>query len=95
MVDQNDRLLALSTEGGVTLWTQSDLLHRLLTAPALYNGSLVVGDSEGYMHWIDPDNGRFVAQQKVDSSGFLTDQPIIEVKLVIQAKDGTLYAITR
>lgn len=53
MVDQNDRLLALSTEGGVTLWTQSDLLHRLLTAPALYNGSLVVGDSEGYMHWID------------------------------------------
>ncbi len=39
MVDQNDRLLALSTEGGVTLWTQSDLLHRLLTAPALYNGS--------------------------------------------------------
>lgn len=64
MVDQNDRLLALSTEGGVTLWTQSDLLHRLLTAPALYNGSPVVGDSEGYMHWIDPDNGRFVAQQK-------------------------------
>ncbi|MGX5111106.1 outer membrane protein assembly factor BamB [Enterobacter cloacae] len=95
MVDQNDRLLALSTEGGVTLWTQSDLLHRLLTAPVLYNGSLVVGDSEGYMHWIDPDNGRFVAQQKVDSSGFLTDPVVADGKLLIQAKDGTLYAITR
>ena len=95
MVDQNDRLLALSTEGGVTLWTQSDLLHRLLTSPALYNGSLVVGDSEGYMHWIDPDNGRFVAQQKVDSSGFLTDPVVADGKLLIQAKDGTLYAITR
>jgi outer membrane protein assembly factor BamB len=53
LVDQNDRLLALTTEGGVTLWTQSDLLHRLLTAPVLYNGNLVVGDSEGYMHWIN------------------------------------------
>ena len=95
MVDQNDRLLALSTEGGVTLWTQSDLLHRLLTAPALYNGSLVVGDSEGYMHWIDPENGRFVAQQKVDSSGFLTEPVVADGKLLIQAKDGTLYAITR
>ncbi|MHA0943306.1 outer membrane protein assembly factor BamB [Enterobacter hormaechei subsp. hoffmannii] len=95
MVDQNDRLLALSTEGGVTLWTQSDLLHRLLTAPALYNGSLVVGDSEGYMHWIDPENGRFVAQQKVDGSGFLTDPVVADGKLLIQAKDGTLYAITR
>lgn len=95
MVDQNDRLLALSTEGGVTLWTQSDLLHRLLTAPALYNGSLVVGDSEGYMHWIDPENGRFVAQQKVDSSGFLTEPVVADGKLLIQAKDGTLYAIAR
>jgi outer membrane protein assembly factor BamB len=95
MVDQNDRVLALSTDGGVTQWTQSDLLHRLLTAPVLYNGYLVVGDSEGYMHWIDPDNGHFVAQQKVDSSGFLTNPIVADGKLLIQAKDGTLYAITR
>ena len=95
LVDQNDRLLALTTDGGVTLWTQSDLLHRLLTSPALYNGSLVVGDSEGYMHWINPEDGHFVAQQKVDSSGFLTDPVIADGRLLIQAKDGTLYSITR
>ena len=95
IADQNDRVLALTTDGGVTLWTQSDLLHRLLTAPALYNGSLVVGDSEGYMHWINPEDGRFVAQQKVDSSGFLTEPVVADGKLLIQAKDGTVYAITR
>jgi len=95
IADQNDRVLALTTDGGVTLWTQSDLLHRLLTAPALYNGSLVVGDSEGYLHWINPEDGRFVAQQKVDSSGFLTEPVVADGKLLIQAKDGTVYAITR
>ena len=95
IVDQNDRILALTTDGGVTLWTQSDLLHRLLTAPALYNGSLVVGDSEGYMHWVNPEDGRFEAQQKVDSSGFLTEPVVADGKLLIQAKDGTVYAITR
>ena len=95
IVDQNDRLLALTTDGGVTLWTQSDLLHRLLTSPALYNGSLVVGDAEGYMHWINPEDGRFVAQQKVDSAGFLTEPVVADGKLLIQAKDGTVYAITR
>lgn len=95
IADQNDRILALTTDGGVTLWTQSDLLHRLLTAPALYNGSLVVGDSEGYLHWINPEDGRFVAQQKVDSSGFLTEPVVTDGKLLIQAKDGTVYAITR
>lgn len=95
IIDQNDRVLALSTDGGVTLWTQSDLLHRNLTSPALYNGYIVTGDSEGYLHWINVDDGRFVAQQKVDSSGFLTEPVVAGGKLLIQAKDGTLYALTR
>lgn len=95
LVDQNDRVVALNAEGGVTLWTQSDLLHRNLTSPVLYNGYLVVGDSEGYMHWINTDDGRFVAQQKMDSSGFQTEPVVASDKLLIQAKDGTLYAIKR
>jgi outer membrane protein assembly factor BamB len=95
LVDQNDRVVALNADGGVTQWTQSDLLHRNLTSPALYNGYLVVGDSEGYMHWINTDDGRFVAQQKVDSSGFQTEPVVASDKLLIQAKDGTLYSIKR
>ncbi|WP_039055879.1 outer membrane protein assembly factor BamB [Enterobacter sp. Bisph1] len=95
MIDQNDRVLALTTDGGVTLWTQSDLLHRNLTAPALYNGYIVTGDSEGYVHWINVEDGRFVAQQKVDSSGFLTEPVVAGGKVLIQAKDGTLYALSR
>ena len=95
LVDQTDRVIALNAEGGVTLWTQSDLLHRNLTSPVLYNGYLVVGDSEGYMHWINADDGRFVAQQKVDGSGFQTEPVVASDKLLIQAKDGTLYAIKR
>lgn len=95
LVDQSDRVLALSTEGGVTQWTQSELLHRNLTTPALYNGYIVVGDSEGYVHWLDTSNGSFVAQQKLDSSGFQTEPVTAGDKLLIQAKDGTLYALTR
>ncbi|MTH45867.1 outer membrane protein assembly factor BamB [Intestinirhabdus alba] len=95
LVDQSDRVLALNVDGGVTLWTQNDLLHRQLTSPALYNGSLVVGDAEGYLHWLNVEDGRFVAQQKVDSAGFLTDPVVADGRLLIQAKDGTLYSITR
>ncbi|XTZ39445.1 outer membrane protein assembly factor BamB [Salmonella enterica] len=95
LIDQNDRVMALTNDGGVTLWTQNDLLHRNLTAPVLYNGYIVTGDSEGYVHWINVEDGRFVAQQKVDSSGFLTEPVVADGKLLIQAKDGTLYAITR
>lgn len=87
--------MALSTDGGVTLWRQSDLLHRNLTAPVLYNGYLVVGDSEGYLHWVNTTDGRFVAQQKVDGSGFQTSPVVASDKLLIQAKGGEVYAFTR
>ncbi|MGK2959946.1 MAG: outer membrane protein assembly factor BamB [Candidatus Malihini olakiniferum] len=94
VVDQNDRVVALSTNGGVNLWRQSDLLYRKLTGPALYNGYLVVGDSEGYLHWINTTDGRFVAQHKVDNSGFLSDPIVASDKLLIQAKNGDVYALT-
>ncbi|MCV9880082.1 outer membrane protein assembly factor BamB [Brenneria izbisi] len=95
LVDQNDRIVALNTNGGVNLWRQSDLLHRNLTAPVLFDGYLVVGDTEGYLHWLNTADGRFVAQQKVDGSGFLSKPVIASDKLLIQAKNGDVYAFTR
>ena len=95
LVDQDDRVIALNADGGVALWRQSDLLHRNLTAPVLFNGYLVVGDSEGYLHWINTLDGRFVAQQKLDSDGFQTEPVVAGDKLLIQAKGGEVYAITR
>ncbi|MFC3396400.1 outer membrane protein assembly factor BamB [Brenneria rubrifaciens] len=95
LVDQSDRIVALNTNGGVNLWRQSDLLHRNLTAPALFNGYLVVGDSEGYLHWMNTADGRFVVQQKVDSSGLLSKPIIASDKLLIQAKNGEVYAFSR
>ncbi len=95
LVDQDDRVIALNADGGVAIWRQSDLLHRNLTSPVLFNGYLVVGDSEGYVHWINTLDGRFVAQQKLDSDGFQTDPVVAGDKLLIQAKGGEVYAITR
>jgi outer membrane protein assembly factor BamB len=95
LVDQDDRVIALNTDGGISLWRQSDLLHRNLTSPVLYNGYLVVGDSEGYLHWINTDDGRFVVQQKVDSDGFQAEPVVASDKLLIQSKGGEVYAFTR
>lgn len=94
LVDQDDRVIAVSVNGGVVIWKQSDLLHRNLTAPLLYNNYLVVGDSEGYLHWLDRDSGRFVAQIKVSGSGLLSAAQTINNHLVIQARNGTVYTFT-
>lgn len=94
VVDQNDRVISLSANGGIALWTQSELLHRNLTAPALFDGYVVVGDSEGYLHWLDRDSGRFVSQHRVDSSGLLSAPQVINGNLVIQARGGKVYSFS-
>lgn len=95
LVDQDDRVIALGTDGGVTVWRQSELLHRHLTSPLLFNGYIVVGDGEGYLHWINTADGRFVAQHKVDSSGFQAEPVNANGTLLVQAKNGKLYAFKR
>ncbi|MEQ1975918.1 outer membrane protein assembly factor BamB [Xenorhabdus sp. SGI240] len=95
IVDQDDRILSLRKSDGVTLWSQNDLMHRNLTAPEMYNGYLVVGDAEGHLHWLNMADGKFVAQNKVDSSGLLSRPVVASDKLMLQAKDGTVYLYTR
>ncbi|WP_158367817.1 outer membrane protein assembly factor BamB [Candidatus Williamhamiltonella defendens] len=95
LVDQNDRLVALKSDTGIPVWKKSDLLHRGLTAPVIYNGYLVVGDSEGYLHWLNAEDGRFVTQQEVNRSGFLGAPIEISGKLIIQARNGTVYSFVQ
>ncbi|KPD03040.1 outer membrane protein assembly factor BamB [Moellerella wisconsensis] len=95
LVDQNDRVLSIRKSDGVTLWTQEELLHRNLTPPEMYNGYLVVGDGEGYLHWLDMSNGSFVAQNKINSSGLLSRPVVASDKLMVQARNGKVYLLTR
>ena len=95
LVDQDGRVAALGINGGVVLWKNSELLHRGVTAPVLYRGDLVVGDAEGYLYWINPDDGRLVVEQKLDSSGLLSAGQVAGDNLIIQARGGDVYAISR
>ena len=95
LVDQNDRVLSVRKSDGVTLWTQEELLNRGLSAPEMYNGYLVVGDKEGYLHWLDMNTGGFVAQSKLNSSGIHARPVVASDKLMVQARNGTVYLLTR
>ncbi|HHR6066065.1 TPA: outer membrane protein assembly factor BamB [Providencia alcalifaciens] len=95
LVDQTDRVLSVHKSDGVTLWTQDQLLNRGLSAPEVYNGYIVVGDKEGYLHWLDTSTGGFVAQNKLNSSGIHSRPVIASDKLMVQARNGTVYLLTR
>jgi outer membrane protein assembly factor BamB len=95
VVDQDDNVKAVSKEVGAILWTQADFLHRQLTDPVMYQNYIVVGDFEGYLYWLNKDNGDVVAKTKVSSSGLISKPLVVDNKIIVQAKNGDIYAFTK
>lgn len=78
---------------GAEVWTQDALKYRELSAPAVYNGYLVVGDYQGYLHWIDPRTGELVG--RIDALGTaIREQPVtVGGQLLVLSVGGEVAAI--
>jgi outer membrane protein assembly factor BamB len=60
-------VLGMQRRDGSLLWTQEGLKHRRLGAPAVVGSTVLVGDFEGYLHFLDRDSGEFVARERLGS----------------------------
>lgn len=94
LVTDKDHLVAVDARSGTELWQNNLLQHRLLTAPRLVNGYVVVGDSQGYLHWLDSQTGEFVAQQFVSRSGLAVGPLPLESGYVVISRDGKIKKLT-
>ncbi len=92
LTDDGDRVLALSRSGGASLWQQDALQRRSLTPPEVYRESVVVGDGEGYLHWLARSDGRFLARAKL--SGAIRTAPLAaEGRLYVYGRKGRLTCL--
>lgn len=94
LVTDKDHLAAVDARSGTELWTNNALEHRQLTAPTIIGGYVVVGDSEGYLHWIDRSTGEFVAQQLVHNSGFAVGPVALEDGYVVVTRNGSIRKLS-
>lgn len=91
--DEKSHVLAFDRRSGATAWKQEGLRGRRLSAPVVYDDVIAVGDSEGYVHWLARDDGRFVARYKVDSSPIRAPGAIDGDTLFVIDTAGTLAAL--
>lgn len=87
-------VIALNRRDGVQAWSQEALRLRDLTAPTRYGNAVVVGDFEGYLHWLSVDDGRFLAREKAGSTRIATAPLVVGRSLVVQSEDGRVAAYT-
>ena len=90
--DERSHVWGLDRNSGATLWKLDKLNARQITAPVVMDETLVVGDFEGYLHWISQYDGRFVARVQVDKSGILSAPVVTDDRLYVLTRAGNLAA---
>lgn len=94
LTDVKGHIYAVDRNNGLELWSQLSFTNRGLTGPAPMGSYVVVGDFEGYLHWLDQATGEIVARHHVDSSGIHATPTVDNNVLYSQARNGDLEAIT-
>ncbi len=90
--DKDDDLWMLDRRNGSTTWKLDRLSNRGLTRPAFYGNYVVVGDMDGYLHWLDADIGSFVARVRAGKKGFATAPFSVGTTLYVLTRKGDLVA---
>ena len=91
VTDNQGGVFGLDKQSGAASWSQTGLARRQLTGPALQGDYVVVGDLDGYVHWLQQSDGAMAARAK--TGGTVKAQPIVaDGVLLVQNVEGKLTA---
>lgn len=94
LVDDRSRIYSVDRRNGLELWSNSTLKNRELTSPAIIGQYLIVGDFEGYLHVLNREDGAIVGRVEVDSDGLYGQPLVVDDKIYLQTRNGTLAVVT-
>lgn len=90
--DAKSAVWAFNRENGAVNWRQVKLAARNVTGPVQLGRYIVVGDGEGYLHFLNREDGNFVARIRVNSSAILATPVVNNGVLYVVTTDGHLAA---
>ncbi|MFM0500459.1 outer membrane protein assembly factor BamB [Paraburkholderia caffeinilytica] len=82
---------AFDVSNGATLWKNDKLKNRDLSVPFILGHAAVLGDYQGYVHFLSRDDGTLVARVKTDGSPITAAPVLAGETLVVLTHDGDLY----
>lgn len=94
-VTNDGTIVAINRTTGDVSWEQEGLLYRRPTAAADLGDYIVVGDFEGYVHFMDKSTGQFVARDHLDDYGFAHKPLITDDEVIMTSRFGFMYVINK
>lgn len=93
--DENSEVVALDRETGTEKWRQKALRARDLSAPAVFGESVVVGDFEGYLHFLSRETGELQSRFRVGDDAIIHPPLVLDKGLAVQTSGGQVTALLR
>lgn len=90
--DASDRLTAWRRENGEVAWQSEGFLHREVSAPVVAGRTLVFGDYEGLVHFIDRTNGQTLLRLPTDGKHVVGAPVRVGTTIVVATQAGGVYA---
>ncbi|MET0069990.1 MAG: outer membrane protein assembly factor BamB [Candidatus Thiodiazotropha sp.] len=93
ITDDEDHVWSLDATNGATLWQQKKLHARKLSAPAMVDDKIVVGDFDGYLHWLSQEDGRQLARIRVSGDAIRLKPLVMDDIVYVLDEGGNLSAL--
>ncbi|OUD14070.1 outer membrane protein assembly factor BamB [Thioflexithrix psekupsensis] len=93
VTDDQDHVWALDRFTGSAVWKQTKLENRQLTAPVSTGQYVIVGDVEGYLHWMRAEDGQFVGRHQTDKSRILAPPILAQDRLYVYNQSGRISVL--
>ncbi len=93
MTAADSHVWGLDPRNGGDLWQQRGLRLRDVTGPVVIGDQAVVGDFQGYLHWLSVDDGRILARTRAGSGAIVTRPVLRDGVLYVVSGDGRVSAI--
>ncbi len=91
----NSAIYALDYISGKTFWRQGDLKQRRVTAPLPMGSLIAVGDLEGYVHFLNREDGTFAARLQTEDAAIMPQMLVVgSSTLIAQTRKGGIFAIS-
>jgi outer membrane protein assembly factor BamB len=90
--DASDRLSAWQQGSGQLLWSSDKFVFRSLSGLLLSGGTLVFGDFEGLVHFLDPRSGSPQLRLATDGSPVVGVPVAVDDTVVVATRAGGLHA---
>jgi outer membrane protein assembly factor BamB len=81
---------AFDRQNGNERWKNTELRYRSRRAGSV-GRSVVVGDYEGFVHFLSREDGKILARMKTDGSAVTAAPVMAGQTLVVQTRDGDIY----